>query len=294
MKAWAKINLTLDIIGKRPDGYHELASVMQAICLHDTLVIRKTERQGIKIKCDCPALPRDEGNLAYQAAQLLLSENNISTGIFIELYKKIPVAAGLAGGSSDCAAALLGLNSLLNLDLSQAQLLEMARKLGADVPFCLISNQEPSCATALAEGIGEQLTPLPCHPEVFIVLVRPPVSVSTKDIFSAWTKSARIADMKSPAVVQALVSGEISEISANLGNDLAPAAIAMHPEIAIVMTALQEQNAIAVNMSGSGPTVFAYFTSEEAANMAIKYIQNNFPGYDTYFTQPNTTKKLYS
>ena len=285
MKAWAKINLTLDILGKRPDAYHNLASVMQSLCLHDTLVIQKHPKQGL-IKLICEAdLPPDEGNLVYRAAQLLLSEYNILTGLTIKLDKKIPIAAGLAGGSSDCAAALLGINTLLDLGLSQKQLLDIGRKLGADVPFCLMSGA--SGATALAEGIGDILTPIPCHPKVSIVLVHPRVFVSTKDVFSAYTACEKIgSNHKSADMLKALTSRKIDKVATSLGNELASTAIAMHPEIGAIITALQKQKALGVNMSGSGPTVFAYFSSEKLAQMAINYIRHKFPDCDTYCTKP--------
>ena len=275
MKACAKINLTLDVLGKRSDGYHELSSVMQSIALYDTLLISKTNRQGIELKTDCPALPVDEDNLIYRAAQLLLSEYKIKQGISIELHKKIPLAAGLAGGSSDCAATLLGLNDLFELDIPQKELFELGQRLGADVPFCIMSG------TALAEGVGEKLAPLPPHPKTWIVLARLPILVSTKEIFLRWSREAACYP-RSSAMMEALKTGDINEIAVNLGNGLTPVATALHPEINTLIVAFQDQNAVGVNMTGSGPTVFAYFSTEFAAFKAIEYIKKQLPSCELF------------
>jgi len=272
MKASAKINLTLDVLGRRPDGYHEISSVMQAIDLHDTLLIEKTGRRGIQLKCDYPGLPVDDQNLVYKAAQLLAPEQ----GIYIELQKKIPVAAGLAGGSSDCAATLLGLNTLLKLGIPPDQLLKMGRGLGADVPFCIMGG------TALAEGIGDRLTALPCHPDSWIVLAHLPIFVSTKEIFSEW--SGKSGNM-TPAMVKSVSMGNLKKIYTNLSNDLAPIAISMHPEIDSIISLFRLQNALGVNMTGSGPTVFAYFHTKTSALAAMDNIQKQFPNCDMFCTQ---------
>jgi len=301
MKAWAKINLTLDVLDKRPDGYHELSSVMQAVCLHDTLLFKKGGRQGIELKSDCPALPTDQRNLVYQAAQCLLLECGVNQGVYIELQKKIPIAAGLAGGSSDCAAALLGLKALLDLDISPKQMFEIGQKLGADVPFCLLINDNSAhfFGTALAEGIGERLTPLPPHPETHLVLARLPILVSTKDIFAGWATTCKCSDTaggfdnnkctpqkKTPAMLEAFAAKDISKIAAHLSNDLAPIATALHPEIAALIAAFWTQNPLGVNMTGSGPTVFAYFSTESDAIAAMKYIQQHFFNCDIFYTKP--------
>jgi len=281
MKAYAKINLTLDVLGKRPDGYHELSSVMQSIGLCDTLLMSKTPRQGIEIKTDCLELPVDEGNLVYRAAQCLLSAYKVQQGVFIELQKRIPIAAGLAGGSSDCAATLLGLNKLFELNIPQKRLFEIGRQLGADVPFCLMANEAGSPTTALAEGVGEQLTPLPSHPEAWIVLAHLPIMVSTKTIFSRWINNAA-SSAKSTDMVNAFATGNINEVASSLSNALAPVAMALHPKIDALMMALSAQNAIGVNMTGSGPTVFAYFFTETTALRAIEYIKQQFPDCDFF------------
>jgi len=268
MKACAKINLTLDILGRRPDNYHELASVMQSINLSDTLVIKKSEQPGITLKCDNPALPVDEGNLVYRVAKYLFFEYNIRQGISIDLHKKIPLAAGIAGGSADCAAALLGINELLELNIPKTKLFEIGRIHGADVPFCMLGG------TALAEGIGEKLTILPDHPDIWIVLVRLPILVSTKDIFANWKSNN--SQNRSHDMVKALESGDVHKIAASLGNDLESVTTTIHPKIAEVISAFKELDALGVNMSGSGPTVFAYFLTETNARRAIQVIEEEF------------------
>ena len=305
MKAWAKINLTLDVLGKRPDGYHELSSVMQAINLYDTLIIRKTNHQGIELKTNCPTLPTDERNLVYKAAQFLFTEYDIKQGVFIELHKKIPIAAGLAGGSSDCAAALLGLKALLKLDISQKNLFEIGHKLGADVPFCLMINNTDThikteasgnfsfSGTALAEGIGENLKPLSPHPQAHIVLARLPVLVSTKEIFKRWSSITTLSDdpwhksqKKTSCMVEAIDTRDINVIAANLSNDLTLVATALYPEIAALTAAFWTQNPLGVNMTGSGPTVFAYFPTKSTAFKAVEYIQQRFSNCNIFYTNP--------
>ena len=294
IKAWAKINLTLDVLGKRPDGYHELASVMQAISLYDTLTISESNKPGIEIKLTetksikkRPDLPIGEGNLVYQAAQLLTTKFNIRKGILIELQKNIPIAAGLAGGSSDCAATLLGLNHIFDLNISQRQLLDIGKELGADVPFCIMGNDTGPSGTALAEGIGERLTPLPSHPGVNIVLARLPVMVSTKKIFSYYTGRS---EQQTSAMVQALKTNDVKKIAANLANDLVPIVTGLHPEVLTLITAFREQNAMGVSMTGSGPTVFAYYPTEASAFMAIKNISEQFPDCEIFST--NTKQQI--
>ena len=277
MKTFAKINLTLDILGKRPDGYHELSSVMQSVSLHDTLSITRTERQGISIKADSPELPVGRDNLVYKAAEFILKEYNLtSCGVSVEIEKRIPIAAGLAGGSSNCAAALTGLRDLFGLNIPEDKLHQIGKGFGADVPFCLLSG-----GTALAEGIGEKLTLLPPHPDIYVALARLPVHVATKEVFGRWTGAG---ERKTPEMLEALTSGRLDNIAGALGNGLASTAIAMHPEIAEVIEAFRKNNACGVNMTGSGPTVFAYFHTEEDANIAVEAIKYKY-NCDTFCTK---------
>jgi len=279
IQAKAKINLTLDVLGKRSDGYHELSTIMQSIDLCDTLTFRKTERMGISLKINNPFLPVDEKNLIYRIAQFLILEYNIRQGISIELIKRIPIAAGLAGGSTNAAATLLALNEIFELSISQKQLYKIGQSFGADIPFCMMSG------TVLAEGIGEKLKPLTNHPKTWLVLARPQIFVSTKEIFSRW--SPQNAESKSAAMAEALMSGDIQKVASKLSNDLAPIAMELYPEILRVMNVLREQNAIGVNMSGSGPTVFAYFGTESAALMAIDHLKRQLSNIDLFCVKIN-------
>lgn len=289
IKAWAKINLTLDVLGKRPDNYHQLASVMQAVGIYDTLVINKTDRQGIELKTNITNLPTDEGNLVYKAAKLLTWEYNVKEGISIELRKNIPIGAGLAGGSSDCAAALYGINELLDLKIPQKRLLELGSQLGSDVPFCLMSiagpqSNKPFTGTALVEGAGEKITPLPAHPDVSIVLACPPIVVSTQKIFARWSNTQ--TEGQTPAMVNAITEYDVKKIAANLANDLTPIATGLHPEILELISAFRAESALGVNMTGSGGCVFAYFSTEADALAAIKNMGAQFSDCELYFAQP--------
>jgi len=274
IQAKAKINLTLDVLGKRPDGYHELSTIMQSVNLCDTLSFIKTDKSGVYLKTDNPLLPTNEKNLIFRIAQFLILEYNIRQGISIDLVKRIPIAAGMAGGSTNAAATLLALNEIFELNLSQQQLYKIGQSFGADIPFCMMGG------TALAEGIGEKLKPLTNHPKTWIVLARPQVFVSTQEIFKKW--NPQNAKPKSQAMVKALASGDIREVASKLSNDLAPIAMALYPEISKVMDTLWEQNAIGVNMSGSGPTVFAYFAAELAAHQAIDSLKQKIANVDLF------------
>lgn len=288
LKARAKINLTLDILGKRPDGYHELSTVMQSLELYDTLVIKTIEKQGLDdiiLETDCPTLPTDENNLVYKAARLILKEHNVQQGVHIYLHKRIPLAAGLAGGSSDCAATLWGLNTLLGLNVANERLFEMGRQLGADVPFCLFANFINNHGTALAEGIGEKLTPLPLHPDVWILLARLPIEVSTQEIFSRFGAMQPLPIERTPSMLEALETQKLPLICFCLGNGLTDIAVSMHPEIHTLITLLQGQEALGVNMTGSGPTVFAYFPSKSAACSAVNALESQAK-LDIFLTKP--------
>ena len=185
LKALAKINLGLDVLRRREDGYHEVKMIMQTINLYDELEIRKVKQPGIQVKTNLYYLPSNENNLVYKAAKLLMEEFRIRDGICIQLQKKIPVAAGMAGGSSDGAAVLWGINQMYGLGLSRRGLMERGVKLGADVPYCVMRG------TALSEGIGEILTPLPPVPQCQVLIARPPISVSTKWVYENLNVAAR-------------------------------------------------------------------------------------------------------
>lgn len=271
VKAQAKINLALEVKGKRPDGYHELCMIMQTLRLHDSLLIQKSEPGRLKLTCDQPSLPLDERNLAYQAAQYLIREYGLQEGVSISLRKKIPVSAGLAGGSSDCAAVLYGMNRLFQLEIPRTRLMEIGRRFGADVPFCLMRG------TALAEGTGERLTRLPPHPKVWVVLAKPPVMVSTRSIFQQYDPTAAGTPPDIPAMIEALEKQNLPRIAALFGNALTGITARLHPIIGELITCMRRQGALNAAMSGSGPTVFGYFTHKETALSAIDEIKQAYP-----------------
>ena len=281
-KAWAKINLTLDILGRRTDGYHNLSSVMQTVSLYDAIEMEIVEQPGISLSVvggsgfPVSDMPAEEENLAYKAAQSLISVYNIHQGVSIKLTKNIPIAAGLAGGSADCAAVINGMNELFNLKIPIEQLMKIGSKLGSDVPFCLTGG------TARVDGLGERVEPLPAHPKTSLVLARLPILVSTKDIFSRWHGRS---ENQTNAMIKAVQSSDIGKIADNLANDLSPVVTNMHPEILELIAAFRKEKALGVNMSGSGPTVVAYYPTEADTLAAIKLIGKEFPDCEMFFCE---------
>jgi 4-diphosphocytidyl-2-C-methyl-D-erythritol kinase len=268
VKARAKINLALDVLYKRPDGYHELSMVMQSIRLHDTLLIKKTDKPGVHLTCDRDNPPADENNLVYKAVKYLIDSCRIASGVSVKLTKKIPVSAGLGGGSSDCAAALTGVNELFNLGLTREQLMQTSRKFGADVPFCVMRG------TALAEGTGEKLTALPQHPPVYIVLVCPGIYVSTADIYREWTAHTPGQSRIQP-LMDALRNQDIQGIAACFSNGLTGITSRQYPEIQNLIDEMITLGAINASMSGSGPAVFGYFESRPRALACYRALQRH-------------------
>ena len=247
--AYAKINLTLSVLSKRPDGYHEVEMVMQSIALYDTLQIRSQE-DGISLTVSGADLPLDEKNLVWRAASLLQAKAGIKNGVHIHLAKRIPVAAGLGGGSADAAAALRALNMFWRLGLSQAEMMELGAALGSDVPFCIMGG------TALARGRGELLTPLLPAPKLGLVLVKPSFSVSTAQTYAAYTGSPGQGRPDSKTMADALSRGDVSAIARNLTNDLESVTAVKHPEVRQIKDRLLAAGALGVLMCGSGPTVY--------------------------------------
>ena len=257
LKAHAKINLTLEVLGKRPDGYHEVAMIMQSVSLHDTVTLSLRD-SGISLACDRPDLPCDSGNLAFRAADLLRREVGVARGVQIELTKRIPLAAGLAGGSTDAAAVLKGLNRLWQLALPAAELERLAARLGSDVPFCLQGG------TSLATGRGEILTALPDFSGHGVVLANPPLQVSTAWVYGNFRGSNQCRPEVS-RLRQWLGQQDFSAVAAALFNDLESVTIPAYPQIAAIKEQLLQAGAAGVLMSGSGPTVFALAPDPAAA-----------------------------
>ena len=263
LKALAKINIGLDVTGIREDGYHEVSMIMQTVNLFDKLTITKTKDSSVTMSTNLKFLPVNDDNLCIKAAKLLLEEFNVPTGVHIELEKHIPVAAGMAGGSTDAAAVLFGVNQLYKLKLSRQDLMERGVKIGADVPYCIMRG------TALAEGIGEVLTPLPPMIKCPVLIAKPSISVSTKDVYTSL--DACFDTVKHPDINQLIEDIKVQDLEAlcsHMGNVLEEVTIPMHPIIADIKTHMLEHGAVGAMMSGSGPTVFGFFKDNKTAKAA--------------------------
>lgn len=259
LRAHGKINLSLDVLGRRNDGYHEVKMIMHTVALHDGIFIKKERERGIRMECNLPSLPTNEENLMVRAAKAIIDEFSIEEGLSLRLMKRLPVAAGMAGGSADAAAVFHGINQLFHLNLSTEELEKRAVKLGADIPFCL----HKGCY--LSEGIGEKLKKLPTLPPCTIILVKPAFSLSTKLIYENLHLE-NFKETEHPDVdrmVTELESGSLEEICKFGGNLLETVSISMKPEIQFLKDYFLKEGALLSLMSGSGPTVFAIFPTEE-------------------------------
>ena len=270
LKAYGKINLGLDVLGKREDGYHEVRMIMQTVGLYDKIDLYLKETPGIEIVSNLFYLPVNENNLAYKAAKLLMEEFGVPHGITIRLKKFIPVAAGMAGGSSDAAAVLFGVNKMFRLGLTQEELMERGVKIGADVPYCILRG------TALSEGIGEILTPLPPVPQCQVLIAKPSVSVSTKFVYE-HLDAAGLRDADHPDIdgmIEALKNRDIYQVAGHLGNALETVTVPEYPVISRIKEKMRELGAVNALMSGSGPTVFGIFTNPNAAETAYEELRH--------------------
>jgi len=269
LKAYGKINLGLDVVRKREDGYHEVRMIMQTVNLYDKITMERTEEAGIRTETNLPYVPDDEGNLAYRAAKLLMDEFKLPGGVRIQIRKFIPVAAGMAGGSTDAAAVLVGMNRMFGLKLTKRELMKRGVKLGADVPYCIMRG------TALSEGIGEILTELPPAPQCHLILAKPQVSVSTKAVYGKL-RANELKLEEHPDIdgmVAAIREGDLDGVVSRLGNVLETVTIPDHPEIGEIKRILTENGADGALMSGSGPTVFGIFRDREAAERACEALR---------------------
>lgn len=269
VKAYAKINLSLDILGTLPNGYHEVKMVMQTVSLYDLVELTKKD-EGITLGCSVKFLPTNSDNLAYRAAESFFKETGISGGCDIFLKKHIPIGAGLAGGSSNAAAVLTGLNTLYDARLSTEKLCEMGKALGADVPYCIIGG------TRLAEGIGENLSPLPRLPYCHIVLVKPAFSISTKWAYENFDACTDVVHPPTDKLIEALRKRDLKGVCANMGNVLEDVSIAHYPILSAVKNDLYDLGAVGAQMSGSGPTVFGIFEDEEKAKAAKEILWKKY------------------
>ena len=278
LKALAKINLGLDVLRRREDGYHEVCMVMQTLSLYDRIIIKKLEKQEIQVKTNLFYVPENENNLVYQAAQILMDECDLKQGIYIDLQKFIPVAAGMAGGSSDAAAVLYGMNRMFRLNLSQQRLMEIGLKIGADVPYCVMRG------TALAEGIGEKLTPLAPMPICKVLVAKPPICVSTKFVYENLTLDKDTEHPRIDLLIEGLREGNLKKIAAHMGNVLESVTIPHYPVIAQILEEMLHYGAINAMMSGSGPTVFGLFEEEAQAQKAYQSLREGSLAKQVYLT----------
>lgn len=279
MKAHAKINLGLDVIRRRPDGYHEVKMIMQSIGLCDELTLEKAPA-GITLTTDRPELSCGEDNLVCKAAKLMFDIFHISGGVHIHLQKKIPIAAGMAGGSTDAAAAMKGISRLFDLEVPLEQLMKLGMTIGADVPYCILGG------TALAEGIGEKLTPLTPAPDFYILVAKPEISVSTKYVYEHLDAAGITRHPDIDGMVLSIESGSLQGILDRMGNVLETVTIPAHPEIDSLKRRIRELGAVNSLMSGSGPTVFGVFLSEQAAEFACGQLKSEKLAKQVFLTTP--------
>lgn len=285
LKALAKINLGLDVLGRRQNGYHDVRMIMQSVCLYDEVKIERTKETGIEVSTNLSFLPTGEDNIAYKAAKLLSDEFQIKDGVKITLNKHIPVAAGLAGGSSNAAAVLFGMNRLFRLGLGRQELMDRGICLGADVPYCIMRG------TVLAEGIGEELSPLPKMPKCTVLIAKPPVSVSTKIVYEALDAGKITEHPDIDGIIFGLEKGDLKEIAGAMGNVLEKVTIPMHPVIEEIKQEMKDAGALNAMMSGSGPTVFGLFENRAKAKEAQRKIREKSLARQVYVTGIHSARR---
>lgn len=259
LRSHAKINLGLDVLGRRENGYHDVRMVMQTVFLYDTVKMEKTEEEGIFVSTNLFYLPNDKNNLAYRAAELLREEFHLKGGVRINLQKRIPVSAGLAGGSSNAAAVLVGMNIMYDLGLSTEDLMERGVTLGADVPYCIMRG------TVLAEGIGEVLTPVAPMPKAYVLLAKPGINVSTPKVYQKLDELTIVEHPDIDGVLEGLQEQDLHKVASSMGNVLEQVTISQYPVIAKIKEEMLAAGALNAMMSGSGPTVFGIFEKKADA-----------------------------
>lgn len=278
VKALAKINLGLDVVRKRADGYHEVRMIMQTIHLFDRLEITRNQSGRITMSTNLPFLPTNENNLVYKAAALLKEEFQIKDGIDVKLHKHIPVAAGMAGGSTDAAAVLYGMNRIFGLGLTREQLMKRGVKLGADVPYCVMRG------TALAEGIGEELTALPPMVKCPVLIAKPQIGVSTKFVYENLKLNEKTVHPDIDKLVADIKAKDLHAVASDMGNVLETVTIPNYPVIAEIKEHMMEHGALNAMMSGSGPTVFGLFEDENTAAAAYEAMRESNLARQIYLT----------
>ena len=285
LKALAKINLGLDVVRRREDGYHEVRMIMQTIQLYDRLDIKRTQEPGIQIQTNLSFLPVNETNLIYKAAKLLMDEFSITDGVSVKLDKRIPVAAGMAGGSTDAAAMLIGVNRLFSLGLTKRELMERGVQIGADVPYCIMRG------TALAEGIGEELSPLPPMVKCPVLIAKPSISVSTKFVYQNLKLDDTTIHPDIDRLIDDIKAKNLHDIAAHMGNVLETVTIPNYPVIDEIKKHMLSNGAVGAMMSGSGPTVFGLFDDEDTAKKAYKAMRSSHLARQVYLTSVYNNRK---
>jgi 4-diphosphocytidyl-2-C-methyl-D-erythritol kinase len=278
LKARAKINLGLDVIGRRENGYHDVRMVMQTVGLYDRIIMTRISEEEIRIKTNIGFLPVNENNLVYKAIMLMKSKYKLDGGIEVDLNKFIPVAAGMAGGSSDAASALFGMNRLYELNLPMGELMNIGVEIGADVPYCIMRG------TALAEGIGEKLTRLPDMPFCHILIAKPPVNVSTKLVYENLDSTQIKSHPDIDGIIEAIKLKNVALVASRMGNVLESVTVPLYPVIDSIKRDMIEHGAINAMMSGSGPTVFGLFEDGETAKRALREMKRSGLAKQVYLT----------
>ena len=279
LKARAKINLGLDVLGKREDGYHEVRMIMQTIGIYDRIIINKIPEDEIRIVSNLSFLPVNENNLIYKAAKLLKDKYNFAGGVEVNLNKFIPVAAGMAGGSTDAASTLFGINKLFDLGLSTKTMMELGVGIGADVPYCVMRG------TALAEGIGEKLTRLKSVPHMWIVIAKPSINVSTKLVYENLDMGGVSTHPDIDGIISAINEQNIEQIALRMGNVLETVTIPLYPVIQDIKNDMITHGAYNAMMSGSGHTVFGIFPDEQTALNCQVYLKEKGDARTVYITE---------
>ena len=282
LKARAKINLGLDVIGRRENGYHDVRMVMQTVGLYDRIIMTRIPEEEIRIKTNIGFLPVNENNLVYKAIMLMKNKYKLDGGIEVDLNKFIPVAAGMAGGSSDAACALCGMNRLFELNVPMRELMKLGVEIGADVPYCLMRG------TALAEGIGEKLTRLPDMPFCHILIAKPPVNVSTKLVYEKLDNTDVKLHPDIDGIIEAIKLKDVALVASRMGNVLESVTVPLYPVIDSIKKDMIEHGAINAMMSGSGPTVFGIFPDEQSMIACQQFLRQKGEARQVYTTETFT------
>ena len=279
LKARAKINLGLDVLGKREDGYHEVRMVMQTIGIYDRLILTKIPEEEIRITSNLAFLPVNENNLIYKAIKLLKDEYHFPGGVSVDLNKFIPVAAGMAGGSTDAASTMFGVNRLFGLNLSMGKMMELGGRLGADVPYCVMRG------TALAEGIGEKLTRITPVPHMWILIAKPQINVSTRLVYEQLDMGGIQKHPDIDGIIRAIEAQDVVRIAQSMGNVLENVTVPLYPVIETIKQDMLSHGAINAMMSGSGPTVFGIFPDEQTTLACQAFLKKKGDARQVYITE---------